>query len=141
MAPCPGDSQSGFVNLDMNLQSARATIWAQECEIYQSRGAGSLDSYIDKLAPGYLAWPPHQPAPINGEVLANRPLAALEHLQMHLVDFTLNGETAIIYYQTHRTMRPDGSQVDEHFDVIHVWVERQGVWKILAGMARSTPVP
>jgi hypothetical protein len=124
----------------MDLQSARAAIWAQECEIYQGRGAGSLSSYIDMLAPGYLAWPPHQPAPIDGAALAKRPMAALENLHMQLVDFTLNGETAIIYYQTHRTMLPDGTPVDEHYDVIHVWVTENGVWKILAGMARATPV-
>jgi hypothetical protein len=124
----------------MDLPAARADIWARECEIYQGRGVGSLNIYGDLLAPGYLAWPPHQPVPIDAAGLANRPMAAFETLQMHLVDFTLNGDTAVIYYQTHRTKLPDGTPVDEHFDVIHVWVAGQGGWKILAGMARATPV-
>ncbi len=121
----------------MDQAAICADIWAQECAIYAGRAAGTFDAYRAALAPGYLAWPPHQPAPTGAAGLADRP--SQEILDMQLTAFTLNGATAIIYYQTHRRMRPDGTPVDERFDVIHVWVTQDGAWKILGGMARATP--
>ena len=62
-----------------------------------------------------------------------------EELAMELVSFTLNGTTAIIYYQTHMTRSGNGDPVDARYEVTHTWAYEDGVWKVLGGMARSKP--
>jgi ketosteroid isomerase-like protein len=62
-----------------------------------------------------------------------------EKLTMELMDFTLHGDTAVIYYLNHRTMRPDGTAVDEKFENIHVWVRDGADWKIVGAMSRLAP--
>ncbi len=47
-----------------------------------------------------------------------------------------HGDTAIIYYVDHRTVKPDGTPVDQVFDDIHVWVWENGDWTVLASMSR-----
>ena len=120
--------------------AAKAEIWAKEQAIYAGRGAGSFDPYIGAIATGYLAWPPGRPAPIGPEGL-RRDGAALagqsrEKIAMTLTDFSLNGDTAVIYYRNHRTMRPSGEAVDEVYENIHVWVREGGAWRLFGGMSR-----
>jgi hypothetical protein len=62
-----------------------------------------------------------------------------EKLAMNFVDFTLHGDTGIIYYMNHRTVKPDGTAVDEKWETIHVWVRDGGDWKIVGAMARLEP--
>src|SRR3546814_16554712 len=65
-----------------------------------------------------------------------------ERLQMTLAGFAMNGDTAVIYYNTHRTRRSDGTPADDRFEVTHNWVREDGVWKVFGGMARAmTPRP
>lgn len=122
------------------FSAVQAELWAREQAIYNGRRDGTLDIYLAALAPGYMAWPPHTKLPIGGDVLASHSRAmqaqTQEQLEMRLTNFTMNGTTAIIYYQTHRTMRPEGTPVDEWYNVIHVWVADGGDWKMLGGMAR-----
>ena len=124
-------------------EAAKAEIWAREQAIYAGRGAGDFGAYVGSIAEGYLAWPPGRPGPIGPEGL-KRDAGALvgqtrEKLSMELVDFSLNGDTAVIYYRNHRTMRPDGQAVNEVFDNIHVWVRENGAWRLFAGMSRPMP--
>ena len=125
-----------------DITSAKTAIWAQELAIYSARAKGDLHFYISQLAEGYRAWPPQKPAPIGKDGLASD-AAEMERqgkeiLDMELTDFTLNGDTAIIYYNTHRTALPDGTPTDQKFQTIHVWVFRDGGWKIFGGMARKS---
>src|SRR3546814_20764037 len=62
-----------------------------------------------------------------------------ERLQMTLAGFAMNGDTAGIYYNTHRTRRSDGTPADDRFEVTHTWVREDGVWKVFGGMARAMP--
>jgi hypothetical protein len=55
------------------------------------------------------------------------------------MDFTLHGDTAVIYYLNHRTMRPDGAPTDEKFENIHVWVRAGDDWQIVGAMSRLEP--
>ena len=122
----------------------QAEIWAKERAIYGARGRGDMQVYIDAMARDYLAWPPFRPAPAGLEGLQELKKKMVadnkELLSMIPVAFSLNGDAAIIYYQTHRTRLPDGTAADEHFEVVHSWVREGGRWKLLGGMARNTPV-
>jgi ketosteroid isomerase-like protein len=62
-----------------------------------------------------------------------------EKIELTFVDLTVQGDVAIVYYSTRRTMRADGTPVDERFEVTHTWVKENGEWKVLGGMGRSTP--
>lgn len=123
---------------------AQAEIWAKEQAIYRERGKGNLQPYIDNVASDYLAWPPFAPVPTGVEALKRaQPKMAVENkelLLMEFVSFALNGDAAIIYYQTHRTRLPTGAPADERFEVTHSWVRENGEWKVYGGMARLKPV-
>ncbi len=127
----------------LTKEQAQAELWPMELAIYSARGKGSLDPYINATADDYAAWPPGFPAPTNADDLrsAKDAMSRLteEELEMEFVSLVLDGDTAVIYYKTHRTRRPDGTEVDERFNVTHTWVKRGEDWKILGGMARPVP--
>ncbi len=58
---------------------------------------------------------------------------------MEFVDLAFHGDTAVIFYKTHRTQRFDGTPVDESFETTHTWVREDGQWRVLGGMARLEP--
>lgn len=122
---------------------AQAAIWAKEQAIYQARGRGDMKPYQDGIARDYLAWPPFRDHPAGAEGLRQIQKKMIidnkEVLSMTFVDFVLNGDAAVIYYSTHRTRLPDGTAVDERFEVTHSWVWQDGAWKVMGGMARDTP--
>ena len=119
-----------------------AAIWALELQIYAQRAAGNLKPYLESAADNFLAWPPFRdgPAGLSGlrEVDAQLAVDNQEQLEASFVGFAREGDAAVIYYRTHRTRRPDGTPVDEHFDVIHSWVLMAGRWRVLGGMARTS---
>jgi hypothetical protein len=124
-------------------EQVRAEIWAKEIAIYAGRGDGNLQPYIEALATDYMAWPPFRDTPADAEGLEDLALRMRgqdqEELEMTFLDFSLNGNTASIYYKTHRTRSADGSPANDFYEVIHVWVKEDGIWRVFAGMARDTP--
>jgi hypothetical protein len=124
-------------------EQVRAEIWAKELAIYAGRGDGNLQPYIDALATDYIAWPPFREEPAGAAGLENLALRMRgqdqEELEMTFLDFSLNGDTASIYYKTHRTRSADGSPANDFYEVIHVWVREDGVWRVFGGMARDKP--
>jgi hypothetical protein len=124
------------------VDSARRLIWEQELAIYQARGRGDLAVYAAAITPSYLAWPPRSQHPIDAATFRGQAAAFVqtrgETLEMRLTAFSLDGDTAIIYYETHRTRLPDGTPADERFDVVHVWLARDGGWRLFGGMARAS---
>ena len=124
--------------------AARDAIWAKEQRIYLGRAEGGLTYYLENADSRYVGWPPFAPAPtdLSGLTQTSREMSGnnAEKLTMEFVDFTMAGDTGVIYYQTHRTMLPDGAAVDERWEVIHVWGRRDGEWKIFGAMARANPV-
>jgi hypothetical protein len=124
-------------------ERVRVEIWENELAIYAGRGDGNLQPYIEALATDYMAWPPFREEPADAEGLENLALQMRgqdqEELEMTFLDFSLNGDTASIYYKTHRTRSADGSPANDFYEVIHVWVKEDGVWRVFAGMARDKP--
>jgi ketosteroid isomerase-like protein len=126
-----------------DASDARQAIWAQEQLIYKARAKGSLDYYLASTAEGYLAWPPNHTAPI-GTAGLRKDAAAMksrpqEQSELELVDFTLNGSTAIIYYVNSVTLTGASSSTIKRYDNIHVWVREAGVWRLMGGMSRMQP--
>jgi hypothetical protein len=118
---------------------AKDKIWAKEQSIYAGRAAGGLSNYVNATAPNYMAWPPFFRAPFGLKGLKDtqpRVAGAKEHITSEFKDFTLQGDTAVIYYTNHRTEMGDGTPVDQYFENIHVWVRIGGDWKVLGGMSR-----
>ena len=122
---------------------AQAEIWKLENEIYQGRAKAGLKFYLSHVAPDYMGWPPQAPKPLDNSGLKTSAPDLVdnnkEKLTMEPVGFTLEGDTGIIYYQTHRTMLADGTAVDQRFEVIHVWKRNKDTWNIVGAMARATP--
>jgi len=123
------------------LAKLRDRLWARELEIYAARGRGDLKPYESAITCSYLAWPPQHATPIDATAFAqdvrNFAGSGAELLTMTLTGFTADRDAAILYYATHRTRLPNGQAADEHFDVVHVWLERDGDWRLFGGMARA----
>ncbi len=122
---------------------AQAEIWALEQQIYHGRATAGLKFYLEHIAPDYMGWPPQAPKPMDVSSLKTSAPELKdnnkEKLTMEPTGFTLEGDTGVIYYQTHRTMLADGTAVDQRFEVIHVWQKQKGQWNIMGAMARATP--
>lgn len=116
------------------------TIWAKEMAIYEGRAEGDLTYYLDNASPRFLAWVSGTKVPFRKETLAasGREMKGRgeEVITTELMDFSLSGDTAIIYYRNHRTKLPDGTEVEQFYDNIHVWQRTDGVWMVLASMSR-----
>ena len=123
---------------------AQAEIWKNEQAVYYGRADGTMSTYEQATHPDYMAWPPWSPGPFRADGL-KKTQATLggkaEKLTMEFKDFTMSGDTALIYYQTHRTMLGDGTPVDQIYENIHVWKKDGGVWKVMGGMAREKAKP
>ncbi len=121
----------------------RDLLWARELEIYAARGRGDLGRYEAEITASYLAWPPQHARPIDAVAFARdvRNFAGNgdELLTMTLTGFSADDDAAIIYYATHRTRLPNGQPADEHFEIVHVWLRRDGDWRLFGGMARAAP--
>jgi len=143
-AGVPDSEAMGTTMRSAAWQKAKDEIWPLELAIYEGRGRGDLSLYLATTADGYIAWPPFNEVPKGNDGLkaTSREMAGKtqERLDMTFLDLALNGGTAVIYYKTHRTRRADGTPVDEHYEVTHTWVRKDGRWKVLGGMARARPI-
>jgi hypothetical protein len=124
-------------------KEAQETIWAKELAIYAGRAKGDLTPYTSNTSQDYLGWPPTAKHPMDNSALKadGRKMVGenKEKITTAFEGFTLHGDTAVIYYLNHRTMKPDGSPVDESFENIHVWVRDGADWKVLGAMSRHAP--
>jgi ketosteroid isomerase-like protein len=138
--PCLAAAQS-----QTEKQAAKDAIWTLEQSIYAGRAAGDLSNYVNNTSPDYVSWPPtvDKPMPYTNlkATASGGPKASKEHLTMEFMDIAVHGNTAIIYYKTHRTQRADGTLVDENFETTHTWVREDGHWQVLGGMARLKAKP
>ena len=128
---------------DAQWHAVKDVLWEKELGIYEGRGRGDLTLYLSSTANNYVAWPPFNEVPKGNDGLketgASLQGKTKERLKMTFLDLALNGDNAVIYYKTHRSMRADGTPADEHFEVTHTWVKQDGEWKVLGGMARVRP--
>lgn len=125
------------------VADAREAIWAKEMAIYEGRSRGALDFYLKNASANFLAWTAGTPKPFRLDRLREGKATMRgrdkEIIKTSFRDFSLSGDTAIIYYQNHRTRLPDGTAVDQTYDNIHVWQKEGGDWKVLASMSRQMP--
>ena len=121
------------------VAAAQQDIWTKEQSIYEGRSRGDLTNYRNNLAPRYLSWPPTVPAPMDAGKFPTKPMPSKEKLTMELRGFSVNGDTAVIYYATHMTQNAAGDAVDLHYEVTHSWIRRDGKWMVFGGMARIAP--
>lgn len=130
---------------DDTVAKARDTIWAKEMAIYEGRSRGAIDFYLNNASPNFLAWTAGTPAPFRIDKLRASGATMRGHdqeiIKTTFRDFSLSGDTAVIYYQNHRTRLADGTAVDQTYDNIHVWQLDHGEWKVLASMSRAMPTP
>lgn len=130
-----------FAQSPEEVEEAKNIVWAKEQEIYKARPRTGLDYYIANSSPNYIGWPPGltAPSPLS-QLVKNQDLIKIpnqEKLEMYFDDFAMHGNTGVIYYNTHRTMLPDGTEVDQRYHITHVWVkDTDGDWKLLGAMGR-----
>lgn len=120
-----------------------ALLWEKEQKIYADRANGSLAYYLTQITDNYVGWPPGQAMPSDAKALRERSGLMKgndkEELTMEKTGFTMEGDTAVIYYRTHRTMRPDGKPANEQFETIHVYTRSGEDWKMIGALARPMP--
>jgi hypothetical protein len=125
-----------------DYEETKATLWALEQSIYAGRAKGTMAAYAANQSPYYRAWPvgwgPPPPKPVPGAPPLN---GAHEQLQMTFVDMAYNGHTAVMMYKDHRTRLPDGTPVDQYFEVTHIWSKEDGQWRLLAARPQAVQPP
>ena len=117
-----------------------ATVWGLEQAIYDHRAAGDTKFYSDISSQRYLGWPAPAEKPVPYETIRGFATGG-EFQPGEVIDvvsdgITIDGDTAISFYTTHRTVRPGGEPVDERYENIHVYVKRGTDWRLLGAMSR-----
>ena len=133
-----------FAAVAISSEAAKMTaaqqVWAQEQEIYARRALGDGMYYSSVSSEHYLGWPAPAAKPISYDSIRQQGTSGEfksgEKIQVVSDGIALDGDTAISYFSTHRTVRPGGQQVDERYENIHVYVHRQGRWRLVGAMSR-----
>ena len=130
---------------DFDRAAARDEIWSREQAIFSGRSRGDLGVYVGFTAGDYMGWPPGSPDPPGVEQLREgaEQMRGLdqEEIAMEFGDITFSGNTAVIYYSTHKTRMPDGTPVDQTADIAHVWIREEGEWRLLGALGRIKAPP
>ena len=134
-----GFAHAAFAQSAAKIAKAKDEVWAKELKIYtyEQRNLGG-DYYYSISAEGYLGWVYGSPKPFRKAKEPPKPLKTptKEVIKPEFTDFTLEGNTAILYYTNHRTMLRDGTPVDQYFPNIHVFIRDGSDGKLLASMSR-----
>jgi hypothetical protein len=149
-----GCTQQASATVDSgDRQLIEADIWKMESAIFEGRGRGDLSNYLDVTSSQYLGWPPVLDKPLSLEKFRSEEnmgqSTALrgEVITFEKNGFTMNENTAITYFTSHRTrmgegMAVNGSRdVDEYYENTHIWTFEDGKWRLIGGMARKLDAP
>jgi hypothetical protein len=132
-------AQSAIAQSADEIAKAKDEVWAIEKTIYtyEQRNLGG-DYYYNISAENYLGWTYGSSKPFRKPKVPPKPLTTptKEVITPEFTDFSLEGNTAILYYTNHRTMLRDGTSVDQYFPNIHVFIREGNNWKLLASMSR-----
>lgn len=115
-------------------------VWALEQQIYARRAVGDAGFYSSISSEHYLGWPAPGATPSSYESIKG--FTSQDVFQPgEVIDVVSNGisiddDTAISFFSTHRTTRPGGQKVDERYENIHVYVRRDGNWRLVGAMSR-----
>lgn len=135
----------------MSDEAITALIWEREMAIFAGRSEGDIAPYLNATSSEYLGWPPgfKEPLPL-GDFKAGADMAKGlkgEVTDVKKMGFTLNGNTALTYFLTHRTRlgegmaEPTARAVDQWYENIHVWTFEREDWRLIGGMARPVDGP
>lgn len=128
---------------DQDADQVCALLWQMEERIYEGRARGDDSYYLSISSKAYIGWPPQFPDPVGYEVLAGiqpgstRPSG--EQIDKTLRGCSVDDDVALIFYSTHRTRAAGGEPVDQRFETIHVYVQRDDQWLLIGAMARAQP--
>lgn len=130
------------IDIPPERQADADKIWAQEMKIYEMRRSGDMGYYLSLANPGYMAWPAPAEVPLSFERLSKQVgggqmMEAGERITVTKKGMSFDGDTALAFFETHRTQRAGGQAVDERFENIHVWVKRGEDWRLIANMSRA----
>lgn len=135
----------------IGMTGDKEKVWEKEVAIFEGRANGDLSFYVDAADEAYMAWPFGLPEPIVYETFKEQAAAgaALKGEQLELTEkgVSIQGDTAVSYFRTHRTRLGEafGSDaerdVDQYFDNIHVWIRDGDDWKIIGGLSRLLAEP
>lgn len=151
LAACTPADREGSLDgaADLDPAAIEADIWAKEAAIFEGRGQGDLTNYLSVTSDNYLGWPPVMAEPLGlenfRESTSQSDALKGEKITFEQNGFSMNGNTAVAYFTTHRTMlgegfAPEGErEVDEYYENIHVWSLEDGEWRLIGGMARKLP--
>lgn len=122
-------------------ESDEAAVWALEEQIYRRRAVGDSRFYPSIASERYLGWPAPAAVPIGKRWLTDfRDSGRFEPGEVITVrsnGISVDGDTAISYFSTHRTRLPGGEAVDQRYENIHVWVRRGDSWELVGSMSRK----
>ncbi len=123
-------------------ETALEEIWAMEAKIYAGRASGTMQPYVDAVSKNMLSFPFGTANPIDYASFvetAKRFKGDKERNRIYLKGFYLTGgNTAVIFTRSHRTVRPDGSVVDEYWDTTHIYAREQGRWQLMSSINRAS---
>ncbi len=123
-------------------EQALEEIWAIEARIYDGRARGTMQPYVEAASRNMLTFPFNaaNPQDYAGFVeSAKRFTGDKERNRVFLKGFYLTGgNTAVIFYRAHRTVRPDGTVVDEYWDTTHIYAREGAAWKMLSSFNRAS---
>lgn len=117
-------------------------LWEMEQQIFVGRAQGDRSYYLSIASPAYIGWPPQYTEPVDyAELRAGLEQQGVpgERIDMTLRGCSVDGDTAVIFYSTHRTRRAGGAPADERFETIHIYTQRDGRWLMMGAMARPEP--
>lgn len=121
--------------------SDEAAVWALEERIYQRRSVGDSRFYPSIASAHYLGWPAPAAIPIGKRWLTDfrdsGEFQPGEVIKVWSNGISVDGDTAISYFSTHRTRLPGGKAVDQRYENIHVWVRRGDSWDLVGSMSRK----
>ena len=123
------------------FEVTKQLIWNKEINIYKSRAESGLNYYIKNTSHNYIGWPPGLDKPMGYDQLKLNQTKIIfpnsEKIQLFFDNIVIEGSTAIIYYHTHRTVLPNGKEVDQRYHICHVWSKnKDNEWKLLGAMGR-----
>jgi len=123
-------------------ETALEEIWAMEAKIYAGRASGTMQPYVDAVSRNMLSFPFGTANPVDyaGFVeSAKRFKGDKESNRVYLKGFYLTGgNTAVIFYRAHRTVRPEGTVVDEYWDTTHIYAREDGRWRLMSSINRAS---
>lgn len=125
----------------VDYESDRARIWELEQTIYERRAVGDIQFYLDNSNPSYLGWPFGLEKPTNLDSLrewnSENSFQSGEKIQVTLDGVSVEGDTAIAYFSTHRTRKPGGEVTQEKYQNIHVWTRIGDDWTLMGSFSRK----